>query len=126
VSITQIYLSILHAEWIIIVSSSKDAVIRVWNRATLSLHCTLRGHEGPVNAIGLQASRVVSASGDGKMILWDINSGERLRTFEGHDRGLACIEFKVGYRFLRLKEIYSNQTLLYRATLSFQARTIAT
>jgi WD40 repeat protein len=121
-----IYLSILHAEWIFIVSSSKDAVIRVWNRATLSLHCTLRGHEGPVNAIGLQASRVVSASGDGKMILWDINSGERLRTFEGHDRGLACIEFKVGYRFLRLIEIYSNQTLLYRTTLSFQARTIAT
>jgi len=37
----------------------------------------------------------VSASGDGKMILWDIESGERLRTFEGHDRGLACIEFKV-------------------------------
>jgi F-box and WD-40 domain protein 1/11 len=36
----------------------------------------------------------VSASGDGKMILWDIESGERLRTFEGHDRGLACIEFK--------------------------------
>ena len=29
------------------------------------------------------------------MILWDIASGERLRTFEGHDRGLACIEFKV-------------------------------
>jgi F-box and WD-40 domain protein 1/11 len=75
--------------------SSKDALIRVWNRVTLDLHCTLCGHEGPVNAIGLQASRVVSASGDGKMILWDINSGERLRTFEGHDRGLACIEFKV-------------------------------
>ncbi len=29
------------------------------------------------------------------MILWDIRTGERLRTFEGHDRGLACIEFKV-------------------------------
>jgi F-box and WD-40 domain protein 1/11 len=32
------------------------------------------------------------------MILWDIDSGERLRTFEGHDRGLACIEFKVHQR----------------------------
>ena len=34
------------------------------------------------------------------MILWDIASGERLRTFEGHDRGLACIEFKVMFFFL--------------------------
>jgi F-box and WD-40 domain protein 1/11 len=67
----------------------------VWNRETLALHCTLRGHEGPVNAIGLQGSRVVSASGDGQMILWDIDSGKKLSTFEGHDRGLACIEFKV-------------------------------
>ena len=67
-----------------------------------------------MNAVGLQTGKVVSwickfepfslnninknkvsASGDGKMILWDIASGERIRTFEGHDRGLACIEFKV-------------------------------
>ena len=27
-------------------------------------------------------------------MLWDIVTGNRLRTFEGHDRGLACIEFK--------------------------------
>ncbi|KAJ7823651.1 WD40-repeat-containing domain protein [Mycena leptocephala] len=78
-----------------VVSCSKDAAIRVWARDTLALHRTLRGHEGPVNAVGLQSGgRVVSASGDGKMILWDIASGERVRTFEGHDRGLACIEFK--------------------------------
>jgi F-box and WD-40 domain protein 1/11 len=42
-----------------IVSCSKDAVIRVWDRKTLGLHRTLRGHEGPVNAIGLQSGRVV-------------------------------------------------------------------
>jgi len=47
-----------------------------------------------VNAVGVQSGKVVSASGDGKMILWDIDSGERLRTFEDHDCGLACIEFK--------------------------------
>ena len=45
--------------------------------------------------MGLQGNRVVSASGDGKMILWDVVSGQRMRTLEGHDRGLACIEFKV-------------------------------
>lgn len=74
--------------------SSKDAQVLVWDRETLTLHRTFRGHEGPVNALGLQGDKVVSASGDGKMMLWDISSGERQRTFEGHDRGLACIEFK--------------------------------
>jgi F-box and WD-40 domain protein 1/11 len=54
----------------------------------------LHGHEGPVNAVGIQSGKVVSASGDGKMILWDIESGERVHTFEGHSRGLACIDFK--------------------------------
>lgn len=39
--------------------SSKDAVIRIWNRKTLELHRTLRGHEGPVNAVGLQSGKVV-------------------------------------------------------------------
>ncbi|KAI0317812.1 WD40-repeat-containing domain protein [Amylostereum chailletii] len=82
-------------QWI--VSCSKDALIRVWNRQTLEHHRTLCGHEGPVNAVGLQHGRIVSASGDGKMMLWDIASGERLRVFEGHERGLACIEFKDDY-----------------------------
>lgn len=67
----------------------------MWDRKTLTVYRTLRGHEGPVNAVGLEGGQIVSASGDGKMILWDIESGERLRTFDGHDRGLACIEFKV-------------------------------
>ena len=40
-------------------SSSKDAVVRVWDRKTLQLHRTLRGHEGPVNAVGLQSGKVV-------------------------------------------------------------------
>lgn len=34
------------------------------------------------------------------MILWDIETGERLKTFDGHDRGLACIEFKVAVAVL--------------------------
>lgn len=75
--------------------SSKDTLIRVWDRKTLNFTNTLRGHDGPVNAVGLQDDRLVSASGDGKMMLWDIKTGERVRTFEGHDRGLACIDYQV-------------------------------
>ena len=70
----------------------------MWDATTGTLHRTLQGHEGPVNALGLERGRVVSASGDGKMMLWDVERGERMRVFEGHDRGLACIEFKVRER----------------------------
>ncbi|KAL1731569.1 WD40-repeat-containing domain protein [Schizophyllum commune] len=88
----RLYESAKGEKWI--VSCSKDASIRVWSRATYEETRDMRGHDGPVNAIGVHAQRVVSASGDGKMILWNIDSGERIRTFDGHDRGLACIEFK--------------------------------
>jgi F-box and WD-40 domain protein 1/11 len=89
------------------VHSSKDTLIRVWNRTTYELHTTLRGHQGPVNAVGLQSGKVVSASGDGKMMMWDIKTVTKLRTFEGHDRGLACIEFKV-LLFSRFRSIGQN------------------
>jgi F-box and WD-40 domain protein 1/11 len=77
--------------------SSKDTLICVWDRATRVLSQTLSGHDGPVNAIGIQNDKVASVSGDGKMILWDILTGNRIRAFEGHERGLACVVFKVGY-----------------------------
>lgn len=75
--------------------SSKDSLIRVWSRRTLELYATLNGHDGPVNAVGLQGGKVVSASGDGNMILWDLAGREKVRVLQGHDRGLACVEFKV-------------------------------
>jgi WD40 repeat protein len=49
-------------------------VIRVWDRKTLGLHRTLRGHEGPVNAIGLQSGRVVRT----------IGFDSKIRGTEGH------------------------------------------
>lgn len=74
---------------------SVDGTVRVWHRSTLEPYRLLKGHEGRVNAIGLQAGRIVSASEDGKMILWDIESGERIRTLSGYWRELVCVDFKV-------------------------------
>jgi F-box and WD-40 domain protein 1/11 len=77
--------------------SSKDTLICVWDRATRELSQKLSGHDGPVNAIGIQNDKVASVSGDGKMILWDILTGNRIRAFEGHERGLACVVFQVSF-----------------------------
>ena len=77
--------------------SSKDGSVRVWSRYSLEEYCTLSGADGPINAVGLKDNKVVSASGLGKMILWDLKSQTQIQTFEGHERGLACVDFQVSF-----------------------------
>ena len=81
-----------------IVTGSKDATVRVWRRSDLVSSSPVAWrkftHGGPVNAVGLQGNQVVSASGEGSMYLWDLESGEKLHTFRGHTKGLACIVFR--------------------------------
>ncbi|KAF6767528.1 WD40 repeat [Kalmanozyma brasiliensis GHG001] len=92
-----------------IVTGSKDATVRVWRRAEMPMRdvetndapaarapraCMTFEHIGPVNAVDLQGNQVVSASGEGSMFLWDLETGQRKHTFRGHTKGLACIVFK--------------------------------
>lgn len=86
--------------------------MNVYDRKTLTLHTVLRGHEGPVNAVGLENGRIVSASGDGKMMLWDVETGDCVRVFEGHEKGLACIEFKVRILPLAGRNLRSPDSIL--------------
>lgn len=64
----------------------------------MELYHAFHGHDGPVNSVGLQDGKIVSASGDMKIILWDIVTKTKLQTFSGHEAGLACVEFKVTFR----------------------------
>lgn len=69
--------------------------MRLWSRSTLELAHVFTGHNGPVNAIDVSrtSERIISASGDGTLILWDIRTRRLVRTFSGHSRGLACVAF---------------------------------
>ncbi|POY70402.1 hypothetical protein BMF94_6683 [Rhodotorula taiwanensis] len=82
-----------------IVSCSKDTKTHVWERATGTLYRVLQGHRGPVNAVQIQGDRVLTASGDSLMKLWDLHSGQALRTFTGHTRGLACVSWAPSGRY---------------------------
>ncbi|KAH3972612.1 hypothetical protein HBH70_146920 [Parastagonospora nodorum] len=76
-----------------IISCSKDAMIKVWDRKTGNCIRTLKGHRGPVNAVQLRGNFLVSASGDGIAKLWNLETGESIKDFPSEDRGLAAVEF---------------------------------
>jgi len=58
-----------------------------------TLLLTFEGHNAAVNAIQIYKNEIVSASGDRKIMLWDIHTGTRIRTFLGHLKGIACVQY---------------------------------
>ncbi len=53
---------------------------------------TLSGHGSGVRALALtRDGRVISGSYDGKVKVWDLNSGQEQRTLSGHDRGVNAL-----------------------------------
>ena len=54
---------------------------------------TFNEHQAAVNALQIRDYEIVSASGDRKVMLWNIKTGELVRTFAGHQKGIACIQY---------------------------------
>jgi F-box and WD-40 domain protein 1/11 len=53
----------------------------------------IMAHRGPVNAIQLRGDHLVSASGDTRIKLWNVATGDLVREFVGHEKGLACVQY---------------------------------
>jgi WD40 repeat protein len=56
----------------------------------------LRGHEGAVNAVALNAAenRVLSGGADTKLFLWNIETGEQVAELIGHEAAINSIAFQ--------------------------------
>jgi WD40 repeat protein len=67
----------------------------VWNRDTLHLTHNFPFQTGPVNCLSAQpdGQLFVSASGDGTIMLWDLNKCQLIKKLYQGAPGLACIAF---------------------------------
>jgi F-box/WD-40 domain protein MET30 len=75
----------LHFTETYVATGSRDRTVRVWNNKTQQTFL-LRGHSDWVNSVKIdEASRTLfSASDDLTIKLWDLDTRECIRTFEGH------------------------------------------
>lgn len=88
-----------HSEWVscvrfspnssnpIIVSSSWDKTVKVWNLANCKLKTNHYGHTGYLNCVTVSPDGSLCASGgkDKSAMLWDLNEGKHLYTLDGGD-----------------------------------------
>lgn len=74
------------------VGSGNEVV--VWELTTHEVVAALRGHASLVNAVGISddGTRVISASYDSTLIVWDVQGSAMVRTLEGHSRETTRLE----------------------------------
>jgi len=77
-----------------LVSGSKDCTIRVWNiNQEEPLLYTLSGHNAWIRTIAISDQTIASGSYDNTIKIWALQTGEYLRTLEGHTDKVRSVAF---------------------------------
>lgn len=86
---------LFHPIFSLVVSSSEDATIKVWDFETGDFERTLKGHTDVVQDIAFDArgNMLASCSADMSIKLWDFTSYENIRTLHGHDHNVSSVTF---------------------------------
>lgn len=76
-----------------VISDGEDKQVRVWDLgAGKERQPPLRGHKAAVSSVALSKDgRVISASYDGELKVWDLESGEKLKDFRGHVKRVNAV-----------------------------------
>ncbi|MDB9374893.1 WD40 repeat domain-containing protein [Nodularia sphaerocarpa] len=79
----------------VLVSSSEDGTIRLWNVSSGSLIRTLTGHRQSVFRVNFSPNGRILASGDagGVVKLWDMQTGKEIDSMWAHGNGITGIQF---------------------------------
>ena len=61
---------------------------------TLENRTFIRGHTNAINSVAVKNNKIVSGSWDKTIKIWDLNSGECLKTLRGHECCVLSIAIK--------------------------------
>ncbi|XP_067138314.1 lissencephaly-1 homolog isoform X3 [Centruroides vittatus] len=86
---------VFHPVFSVMVSSSEDATIKVWDYETGDYEKTLKGHTDSVQDVAFDHTGkwLISCSADMTVKLWDFQAYECIRTMRGHDHNVSSVSF---------------------------------
>jgi serine/threonine protein kinase len=76
-----------------IVTTGADATLKVWDAGNQSLVRTLTLGDGAATALALSGTRALTSHANGKAALWDLETAQRIATFQRNDAGLSAVAF---------------------------------
>ncbi|MBD3230659.1 MAG: hypothetical protein GF329_20940 [Candidatus Lokiarchaeota archaeon] len=80
----------------VIITSSRDKTIRIWNKDTWECETILKGHEDRIISLAINESYIVSGSQDKTIRIWNRSTGKCEHVLEGHDGGVNDIDIQDG------------------------------
>ena len=80
-----------NGKWI--VSAGADGTVKVWSTASRTLVRTLELDAGPATAIAAEGQRAVSGHRDGSVVLWDLETGDKLASYKRTDASIWSVTF---------------------------------
>ncbi len=78
-----------------VLTGHSGGVARLWTLDGELLQ-TLQGHEGAVNAVAfspVSAAQGLTASDDGTVRMWNLNTGGQVRVFDGHEGAVLAVAY---------------------------------
>ncbi|MEZ5909948.1 MAG: serine/threonine-protein kinase [Hyphomicrobiaceae bacterium] len=76
-----------------LVTVGADATLKIWNATTGGLIRTIELDDGPATTLSVKGARAATGHGDGAIVLWDLESGQRIARFKRNGANIWSVAF---------------------------------